>query len=168
MRPPGVRSEKELKARCISCGQCVAVCNFRCIAMTPDSLFGPETPKVFQRTSPCFLCMKCTAICPTDALHDVPMEKAGMGMAFLDVKACVGYQEENFIMCWTCYERCPMKGVAIELKNGYTPTITEDCVGCGVCEYVCPVKAITVTPTRYRAGRNALPERSSGNGGEGK
>ncbi len=118
--------------------------------MTPDSLFGSETPKVFQRKSPCFLCMKCTAICPTDALHDVPMEQAGMGMAFLDAKICVGYQEENSIMCWTCYERCPLRGTAIELKNGYTPDITRQCVGCGVCEYVCPVKAITVTASRHR------------------
>ncbi len=150
LRPPGVVSEQDLKARCIACGQCVAVCTFRCIEMTRDSLFGAETPKVFQRKSPCFLCMKCTATCPTEALRDVPMERSGMGMAHLDAKTCVDYQKELNIMCWTCYERCPMRGTAIVLKNGYRPTVTDACVGCGVCEYVCPVKAIAVTPTRYR------------------
>ena len=155
LRPPGVASEKELKARCIACGQCVAVCTFKCLELSPDNpFFGPDTPKVFQRKAPCFLCMKCSDICPTDALHRTPIEKAGMGMAFLDEKKCVDYQEQNHVMCWTCYERCPLKARAIVLQNGYTPTVTPDCVGCGVCEYVCPVKAVTVTPTRmFTAGR---------------
>lgn len=149
LRPPGVVSEEDFKSRCISCGQCAQVCNYACIELTPDYLvFGGTTPKVFHRKSPCFLCMKCSAICPTDALRDVPMERAGMGMACLDMKKCVDYQEQAHIMCWTCYERCPLKGRAIELVNGYTPSVTEDCVGCGVCEYVCPVAAITVTATR--------------------
>lgn len=162
LRPPGVVSEDDLKARCISCGQCAGVCNYACIAMTPDRPFGGDTPKVFHRESPCFLCMKCGAICPTDALRDVPMEKSGMGMAVLDVKKCVDYQETSMVMCWTCFERCPMKGAAITLQNGYVPTITDTCVGCGVCEYVCPVKAITVTPARALAsgssGRKAAGE----------
>ncbi len=149
LRPPGVVSEKDLKARCVSCGQCAEVCNFACIELTPDHfLFGGETPKVFQRKSPCFLCMKCSAICPTGALRDVPMERSGMGMAYLDMKKCVDYQEQSAVMCWTCFERCPMKGTAIVLEGGYIPTVTAACVGCGVCEYVCPIAAITVTPTR--------------------
>jgi NAD-dependent dihydropyrimidine dehydrogenase PreA subunit len=95
--------------------------------------------------------MKCGPACPTGALRDVPMEKAGMGMAVLNKKLCVDYQQELNIMCWTCYERCPMRGTAIVLENGYRPAIMEACVGCGVCEYVCPVKAIHVVPARYQA-----------------
>lgn len=150
LRPPGVVSEKDFKARCISCGQCAQVCNYFCIEMRPDHLFlGGETPRILQRKSPCFLCMKCTAVCPTDALRDVPMERSGMGMAYLDLKKCVDYQEESGIMCWTCHDKCPLRGTAIVLENGYTPTVKEDaCVGCGVCEYVCPVHAIEVIPAR--------------------
>ena len=153
LRPPGVVSEKEFRARCISCGRCVAACVFHCIAMTPDSLFGVETPKVFHRKAPCYLCMKCGPACPTDALHSVPMEKAGMGMAVLDRKSCVDYQKELNLMCWTCYERCPMRGTAIVLANGYRPVIMDTCVGCGVCEYVCPVGAIRVVPSRLQVQR---------------
>jgi formate hydrogenlyase subunit 6/NADH:ubiquinone oxidoreductase subunit I len=40
LRPPGVRSEKDMKARCISCGRCVAVCTYACIEMTPDYIFS--------------------------------------------------------------------------------------------------------------------------------
>jgi NAD-dependent dihydropyrimidine dehydrogenase PreA subunit len=150
LRPPGVRSEKDLKARCVSCGRCVAVCNYACIEMTPDYVFfGNETPKIFQRRSPCFLCMKCVAVCPTEALRNVPVEESGMGMAYLDKEKCVGYQKSTGIMCWTCYERCPLKGKAMILKHGYLPEVTKQCVGCGVCEYVCPVAVIMVTPARY-------------------
>lgn len=148
LRPPGVVSEKDFTARCISCGQCAAVCNYTCIEMTADFLFGPLTPKVFPQKSPCFLCMKCSDICPTGALRHVTMEQAGMGRAYLDTKKCHDYQDKNAIMCWTCFERCPLKGRAIELANGYTPEITDDCVGCGVCEYVCPTGAIHTIPTR--------------------
>ena len=81
------------------------------------------------------------------------MEKAGMGMAILDKKTCVDYQKELNIMCWTCYERCPLRGTSIVLENGYRPLITDACVGCGVCEYVCPVKAISVVPARLQEQR---------------
>lgn len=147
VRPPGVLSEKNFRACCIACGQCAEVCIFRCIQMRPDSLFGPERPRVYPRKSPCFLCMKCSDVCPTDALRKVKPEGAGMGKAFLDTKICLDYQAESFIMCWTCYEKCPLKGLGIVLKHGYISTITEDCVGCGVCEYVCPVNAIHINAT---------------------
>lgn len=78
------------------------------------------------------------------------MAEAGMGTAILDLKKCVDYQQENGVMCWTCYERCPLKASAIVLKNGYMPEVTDKCVGCGVCEYVCPVKAISIIPTRRK------------------
>lgn len=150
LRPPGVVSEEDFKKRCIACGQCAQVCNYNCIELEPDYFFGVATPKVYHRKSPCFLCMKCSDLCPTDALRGVSMQNAGMGMAYLNVKKCVDYQEENFVMCWTCYERCPLKGTAIVLgRGGYIPEVQPECVGCGVCEYVCPIHAITVTPTRY-------------------
>lgn len=149
LRPPGVVSEKDFKKRCISCGQCAQVCNYHCIELVPDYFWGGAAPRVYHRKSPCFLCMKCSAICPTDALRDVPMAKADMGMAYLNVKKCVDYQEESGVMCWTCYERCPLKGTAIVLgSGGYIPEVRPECVGCGVCEYVCPVRAITVMPKR--------------------
>jgi ferredoxin-type protein NapG len=148
LRPPGVNSEQDLRARCIACGKCAQVCNNACIVMTPDSFFGSETPKVFHRTRPCILCMKCSDICPTGALRQVPIDKAGMGFACLDKEKCVNYRKENPVMCWTCYERCPLKAAAIVLRGGRIPTVTEGCVGCGVCEYVCPADAIHVTPSR--------------------
>jgi ferredoxin-type protein NapF len=150
LRPPGALSEKQLKARCVSCGQCAAVCNFRAVEMTPDGLFGPETPKIYARKNPCRLCMRCSDICPTDALHKVEQDNARMGMAVIDAQRCVDYQERSNIICWTCFNICPMRGRAILLKHGYSPVITDQCQGCGVCAFVCLVSAITIVPERMR------------------
>jgi ferredoxin-type protein NapG len=149
LRPPGVLSEKDLAARCISCGQCAQVCNYACLALNPDRPLGGSTPKIYQGRSPCFLCMKCCAVCPTNALREVTAEEAGMGRAGIDKDRCLNHRRQGRITCWTCYERCPLKGAALVLKNGYSPEVrVEKCAGCGVCEYVCPVAAISVTPTR--------------------
>ena len=82
-------------------------------------------------------------------MRNVPKQKSGMGRTFLDRKKCVDYQEEKAVMCWTCYERYTLKGTAIVLGGGgYIPEVRDECVGCGVCEYVCPIHAISVVPTR--------------------
>ena len=46
----------------------------------------------------------------------------------------------------TCYDRCPLRRQGKGLSGGITPAVTTACVGCGVCEYVCPVKAVEVLP----------------------
>ena len=45
--------------------------------------------------------------------------------------------------CGACSEHCPTQAVTmIPYKNGLTiPSVNPDiCVGCGGCEYVCPVR----------------------------
>lgn len=63
-----------------------------------------------------------------------------MGRAVILEDRCHNYT--GGIMCWTCYDRCPLRGTAVMLKDGIIPAITDVCVGCGVCEYVCPVQAV--------------------------
>ena len=45
--------------------------------------------------------------------------------------------------CGACSEHCPTQAVSmVPYKNGLTiPSVNPDiCVGCGGCEYVCPVR----------------------------
>ena len=148
LRPPGARGEKEFLSRCLQCGQCAQVCIFDCISMgTGFNLFQSGTPRINPPQAPCFLCMRCSAVCPSDALEDVDIQEVRMGFAQLDTQKCYTWTEELF--CRSCYERCPVKSTAMELKYGIYPAITDQCTGCGVCEHVCPVKAIKVVPTRY-------------------
>lgn len=148
LRPPGARPEKEFLSRCLQCGQCAQVCIFDCISMrTGFNFFESGTPQIDPKKAACFLCMRCSAICPSDALEDVPIEKVRMGYAKLDRSKCYTWKEE--LICRSCYERCPIKGTAMHLEHGEYPMITDQCAGCGVCEHVCPQNAITIYPTRY-------------------
>jgi len=148
LRPPGARSEEEFLARCLQCGQCAQVCIFDCVHMhTGFNPFLSGTPVINPLEAPCHLCMRCSAICPSDALHDIPIEDVRMGFAKLDRERC--YTWKGFIICRSCFERCPLKGTAIVLERGEYPVITDKCAGCGVCEHVCSQAAIKTIPTRF-------------------
>jgi MinD superfamily P-loop ATPase len=75
-----------------------------------------------------------------------------MGTAVIDQTRCLPY---NGIICRACYERCPIYRQAIILDQEVYPEVVEaQCVGCGVCENVCPLEepAITVTPVEAQWG----------------
>jgi len=147
LRPPGAGDEHEFLTKCIHCGQCAQVCDFKAIELTPGlDPVQAGTPRIIASKAPCFLCMKCPPVCPTGALENVPIEKSDMGFAILHKDLCYTYQ--GTILCRTCFEKCPMRNTALILVQGDIPVITDACVGCGVCEYVCPKKAITTVPAR--------------------
>ena len=75
------------------------------------------------------------------------IEQVRMGFARLDRSKCYTWREE--LICRSCYERCPLKATAIVLERAEYPVITDRCAGCGVCEHVCPQKAIITYPTRF-------------------
>ena len=78
----------------------------------------------------------------------------------VDVKAvifkdrCLNWIESG-TMCMTCYDRCPLRGEGMVLDMGYVPAVGESCVGCGMCEYVCPKNAVAVVPDVQKKGGKA-------------
>ncbi|MEG2172029.1 MAG: 4Fe-4S dicluster domain-containing protein [Desulfovibrionaceae bacterium] len=153
LRPPGAVAEQEFLALCVQCGQCAHTCPYGAISMTGDTHTGRHTPVVDPRVVPCWLCMKCPPQCPAGALDGKVTQpaKAHMGRAVILKDRCHNYT--GGIMCWTCYDRCPLRGTAIILQAGLTPTITDACVGCGVCEYVCPVRGVVTVARGNSHGR---------------
>ncbi|MFW6121849.1 MAG: ATP-binding protein [Petrotogales bacterium] len=80
------------------------------------------------------------ADCDVDAadLHLIlkPAFKKTMGFHGLDI---VHIDKDLCIDCKKCYESCKFDAIDEEIN-----LIKESCEGCGVCEYVCPVDAITM------------------------
>jgi Pyruvate/2-oxoacid:ferredoxin oxidoreductase delta subunit len=101
-----------------------------------------NTPIIRPRETACNLCMKCPPLCPSGALDNslTDMHRARMGRAVILKSLC--YNFTGSTMCWTCHDRCPLRGTAVILENGLIPAITEHCAGCGICDYVCPARAV--------------------------
>ena len=163
LRPPGAVAEDDFKRLCVQCGQCAGVCSFRSIVLdTGINPLGSGLPRIEPRRTPCWLCMRCGPACPTGALRIVDKYQAAMGTAVIDRERCYTYS--GTILCRTCFERCPLKARAIKLDEKLRPVITKECVGCGVCEHVCPAHCIETFPTGTKPeqsgrtdARNARP-----------
>ena len=93
--------------------------------------------------------------CPSGALRPVAaMKEANMGRAVIFKDRCLNWIESG-TMCMTCYDRCPLRGEGMVLDMGYVPAVGESCVGCGMCEYVCPKNAVAVVPDVQKKGGKA-------------
>lgn len=146
LRPPGAVDEAVFNDLCIRCRKCEEVCPYDSIKMA-ELAYGSRygTPVIFPREIPCYFCddLPCIDVCPTQALEQVADRlKVKMGIAKIDTSLCFAY---NGILCRSCYERCPIYGQAITLERELYPVVHEDlCVGCGICEKVCPVTPVAI------------------------
>jgi polyferredoxin len=157
LRPPGIENEGEFLKRCVRCGECMKVCLKN--ALYPTSLqaglYGLFTPTLIPRLGYCeYNCSLCGQVCPTSAIPRLPLEvkkKAVIGLAIFDKNQCLPYAKK--MNCMVCEEHCPIpnkairfesveevnySGKRINLKKPYV--VDELCIGCGICEYVCPLE----------------------------
>jgi MauM/NapG family ferredoxin protein len=172
LRPPGAVSEREFVRRCIKCNKCAQVCTYRSIRPARlGSGLAAGTPVINPRDVPCYLCMKCPPVCPTGALERevVRKEDVWMGVAVIDEAACFAYAG---IICRSCFDHCPIFREAITMRDEMYPVVHPGkCVGCGICENVCPMEegsAITIRPRTAddpRRGRRQPAAPVAGEGG---
>ena len=150
LRPPGALPEREFLATCIRCGKCAQACPYGSIALASltDGFLSMGTPVIKARKTPCYLCMKCPPVCPSGALKRTlkKKEEVRMGTAIINKDSCLAWQGT---LCRSCFDDCPIYDEAIKMDEKLQPVVDKDkCVGCGVCENVCPVEqtAIIVRP----------------------
>ncbi|HVM75715.1 MAG TPA: 4Fe-4S dicluster domain-containing protein [Candidatus Saccharimonadales bacterium] len=167
VRPPGALEESDFLARCVRCGECMKVCPNNALhpAFSEAGLEGVWTPVLVARIGYCEpSCTLCSEACPTGAIWKITAkEKAWsvgvssdskpirIGTAFYDRGRCLPWAMA--IDCIVCEEWCPTSPKAIYLQpaevidaNAQTKVVKQPrvdparCVGCGACEYACPLQ----------------------------
>jgi polyferredoxin len=168
IRPPGALDEKQFLARCVRCGECMKVCPNNALhpTFTEAGWEGIWTPVLAPRVGYCEpSCTLCGQVCPTGAIWEFTSQEKGwagagsgaggapirLGTAFYDRGRCLPWSMATD--CIVCEEWCPTSPKAVYLRPAevtdaagntrqvYQPYIDpEHCVGCGACEFACPVK----------------------------
>ena len=81
-----------------------------------------------------------------------------MGTAVIDTKTCLAWQGT---LCRSCFDDCPIFDEAIKMDDKLQPVVDrKKCVGCGICENVCPLETkagITVFAVKNRTPISGQP-----------
>ncbi|MFA5794910.1 MAG: 4Fe-4S binding protein [Candidatus Brocadiia bacterium] len=164
LRPPGATSpEEEFLNKCIRCGECMKVCPTNGLQplLVESGLYSMWTPTLVPRIGQCsYYCNACGQVCPTGAIKALQLEdkqESRIGLAYFDTNRCIPYVHKQ--TCMTCEEFCPVpdKAIAYNERNGikYPYIVKDRCIGCGMCEKVCPVAGM--------AAIRVFPFKSNGN-----
>jgi ferredoxin len=145
--PPGSISVENMLKHCTSCHLCISKCPSRVLkpAFMEYGLAGMMQPMMYFEKGFCnFDCTICSEVCPNGAIKQLTKDEKHLnqnGYVVFTQDICIVQTEET--NCGACSEHCPTQAVTmIPYKDGLTiPQINiEICVGCGGCEFICPVR----------------------------
>jgi len=168
IRPPG-STEQDIIAKCLRCGECIKACPTGAIqpSQTEGGAETVWTPVLVMRSGFCqYSCNACGKTCPTAAIPSLPLPQKKVtviGRAFIDRNRCLPWADNT--PCIVCEEMCPVPRKAVTLHTVQVrtedgsrmtlqlPTVQAGrCIGCGLCEFKCPVEgesAIRVRALEY-------------------
>ncbi len=152
IRPPGAIEEHAFLARCITCEACVSVCPQNALhpsTIGEDGFLNWNTPKLVPRIGFCQEdCTRCSEACPTGALLPITVEEKKtlkIGTAYVERGICRPWRMQY--KCMICAKKCPYDAIEEKVivdergKEYPAPVVNKrKCVGCGICEYYCPIK----------------------------
>jgi polyferredoxin len=149
IRPPGALAETEFVTACVRCGECMKVCSTNTLqpAVGEGGLEALGTPVIVPRVGACAeSCTLCGRVCPTGAIQPFSVEEKKhlyLGTASVDRSACIAWAFGR--SCMICDEVCPYDAISPDVSAGgvLRPLVDERiCVGCGKCEWMCPVEPL--------------------------
>jgi len=148
--PPGSVSLEHFNDRCTACHLCVSICPTRVLqpAFLEYGFTGMMQPRMDYSIEYCnFECTRCGEVCPTGAILPLTVEDKKLeqiGKVQLIIEKCIVYTDNT--ACGSCSEHCPTQAVKmVPYKEDLTIPETDEtiCIGCGACEFACPVKPHT-------------------------
>lgn len=148
--PPGSISLAHFKDRCTACHLCVTICPTSVLqpSFLEYGFTGMMQPFMDYSVEYCNNeCTKCGEVCPTGAILPLTVEDKKLeqiGQVIFIKEKCIVYTDNT--SCGSCSEHCPTQAVKmVPYKNGLTipETDKEICIGCGACEFACPVQPYT-------------------------
>ena len=159
IRPPGVRETNPDPVdftKCTRCNECMRVCPTGGLqpAVFDSGLEGLGAPILIPRLGYCdYSCNACGQVCPVQAIPALALEKKReqvIGLAYINQSRCIPWSDHR--PCLVCEEMCPLPEKAIQLEKAVVwgpdgkqvsvqlPHVLRNlCIGCGICEYQCPV-----------------------------
>ena len=141
--PPGSGGPGNFYSKCTACQLCVQNC--------PNGVLRPSTdlehflqPQMGYEKGYCRPeCTACSEVCPAGAIRKVDRDAKTLiriGTAVVNPFICLAASGEE--TCGNCARHCPT-GAIVMTQTGETtrPVVSEEqCIGCGRCEYLCPVR----------------------------
>jgi len=140
-RPPGMLyppgAAEGFAEKCTACGDCVAVCPVHAIRTRSDACADKELAVIIPSQQACIMCedLPCITACEEGVLAQPERTLfPRLGLAVMQEDVCLAYTGSQ---CMICFDACPLKRQAIQLRHGKPVIIDEQCTGCGICEQVC-------------------------------
>jgi ferredoxin len=169
--PPGSGSVAAFTSRCVSCHLCVSRCPTKVLqpSLFEYGIEGVMQPVMDYGSGFCeYECTVCSEVCPAGAIMPISVQektRTQIGTSRFILERCVIFTKGT--ACGACAEVCPTQAVYMVPYKGtlYQPkTDNAICIGCGNCEFSCPVeggKAIYVigSSTHKRIEERAKSDR---------
>ena len=149
--PPGAQSLKNMQTRCTGCQLCVSECPNHVLRPSTDLLHIMQPVMDFDRGYCRPECTRCSDVCPAGAikpLDEVEKSSIQIGHAVVSPDHCISALGEA--ECGNCARHCPAQAIEMipsDPDDDLSPSVPavneEACIGCGACEYLCPVRPIS-------------------------
>lgn len=151
LTPPGSLSAKNMASRCTGCQLCVSDCP-NDVLRPSSSLMSLMQPMMSFERGYCRLeCTRCSEVCPAGAIKPIDKEEKSsiqIGHAVVAADFCISATGEA--ECGNCARHCPAGAIEMvpsdpdDDLSPSIPAVNETmCIGCGACEYLCPVRPLS-------------------------
>ena len=151
LTPPGSLSIKNMSTRCTGCQLCVSECPNDVLRPSGNLMSLMQPVMEYDRGWCRPECTRCSDVCPAGAIKPIDVEEKTaiqIGHAIVVVKECISAQGKD--ECGNCARHCPTGAIEMvpsdpaDDLSPSVPAINESvCIGCGACEYVCPVRPLS-------------------------